>query len=181
MTEVVKRGVASAIALGAGLLLSVPVQAQGIVVGGGLPAVTSPTGSYLALGGSYGYNGFNGGQYGYPGSYYPPYYPYPYDPAGDYLRGAADLVRGYGNYAVNYAQSTVILEKARQDVLDTRRKIYDQWLYERNHTPSLQDLRERDQRLELRRALNDPPVNEITEGKALNTLLKRAIATSAVS
>ena len=60
--------------------------------------------------------------------------------------------------------------------VETRRKIYDQWMYERNNIPSLQDLRERDQRMEIRRALTDPPLSEITEGRALNTLLKKAIS-----
>jgi hypothetical protein len=182
MMGIVKRTTALGIVLAAGLLWSAPADAQGIVVGTGIPGVTTSTASYLALGGGMNYPGSYppyGNGYGSPYSPYP--YPYVYDSAGDYLRGAADVYRSYGNYAVNYAQSQILMEKARQDVLDTRRKIYDQWLYEKNNTPSLQDLRERDQRLELRRALNDPPLVEITDGRALNALLQNAIKASSLA
>src|ERR1051325_8787148 len=86
MMGIVKKTAVFGVVLGAGFFWSVPAQAQGIIVGTGMPGVTTSTSSYLALGGS-----LNPGtypSYGGYGSYYPPYpyYPFAYDPAGDYLR-----------------------------------------------------------------------------------------------
>jgi hypothetical protein len=179
MTGFVKHPVTAIFVLIIALVATIPVSAQGIVVGGGMPGTgTILPGSSTSLAGGLGSSLYSPYSSGYYPPYYPPYYPYPYSPEGDYLRGAADVYRAQGNYLVNYSQSQILMEKARQDVLDTRRKIYDQWLYERNNTPSLQDLRERDQKMDLRRALTDPPLYEITDGRALNTLLKKAISTS---
>src|SRR5262249_50043507 len=54
---------------------------------------------------------------------------------------------------------------------DTRRREFDEWLYERANRPTLEDDREGVQRQELRRSLNDPPGSEVYSGAALNTLL----------
>jgi hypothetical protein len=163
-------------ALFATLAVSSPAHGQ-IGVGNGMPTGTS-------LAGSWSNPAYNNSLMSAYGGGYNPYYPgYPYmwwDPFGGFLHGAADFYRGQGDYMVKHAQALQINEKTRQDILDTRRKLYDQWLYERNNTPTLQDLRERDQRLELRRALNDPPVYEIVDGKSLNTLLNKATSASFV-
>src|SRR5262249_41191814 len=59
----------------------------------------------------------------------------------------------------------------KQARIDTRRKNFDEWLYERENTPTLEDDRERSRMEELRRSRNDPPITEILSGKALNDLL----------
>jgi hypothetical protein len=61
-------------------------------------------------------------------------------------------------------------EQNRQAQLETRRQIFDQMRYERENTPTLEDLRDRDRQQQLRRARNDPPLSEITSAVALNQL-----------
>jgi hypothetical protein len=115
------------------------------------------------------YGGGSGSMYatsGYStsGSSYDPY-------GGSVLRGAADIVGAQGRFAVTMEQSKVIQEQRRQTGIDTRRKIFDEWQYERANTPTAEAFREQEQRLARRRALNDPPETEIWSGLALNTLL----------
>ena len=55
-----------------------------------------------------------------------------------------------------------------------RNRVLNEWLYERERTPTAQDERERTQRVELRRSANDPPAGEIASAKALNDLLADA-------
>jgi hypothetical protein len=111
------------------------------------------------------------GGYDPAGSYGSPYSPY-YDPyGGSVLRGYADILGAQGKFAVNVEQSKGMREQRRQAEIDTRRKLFEEWQYERANTPSLEDLREQDRKMARRRALNDPPVTEILSGTALNTLL----------
>lgn len=117
------------------------------------------------------------------GTYYPsPYFPF-MDPWGGFMRGsrgmddygfmrgAADIISASGSYAVRVQESRMIGQQVEQARIDTRRKIFDQWLYERANTPTNQDERERIQRLELRRALTDPPPSEIMNADPLNRIL----------
>jgi hypothetical protein len=151
------------------------------------PAVVNPYASSLYgsfapaynpyLGNGYGGNATLSTNYlgspGYDSSYggYSPYSSY-YDPyGGSVLRGVADIVGAQGRFAVNIQEANVTKQRARQSEIDTRRKIFEEWQYERANTPSLEDLREQDQRMARRRALNDPPATEIWSGLALNTLL----------
>jgi hypothetical protein len=62
-------------------------------------------------------------------------------------------------------------EQVRQAKVDTRRRIFDEWIYERAMTPTTEDNRERQRREDVRRSLTDPPLPEIWSGKALNDLL----------
>src|SRR5947209_6175451 len=139
MKGITKRASVAVLAFLTVLILSGPAPAQ-FVVGGGLPGgVVNPvTGTVMPSMSTPSWGGYSAygsmyspsmGSYGSPISY-PSYTPYIYDPFAEYLRGAADIYRAQGNYSVNYAQTKILLEKARQDAVDTRRKIYDQWLYE---------------------------------------------------
>ena len=120
--------------------------------------------NYLSTGAGYGY----GDPYS-SGGYSP--YGYGYDPYGGALRGVADIVGAQGRFAVSMEQSRMMREQRRQAEVDTRRKIFDEWQYERANTPTLEDIREQDKKLARRRALNDPPITEVLSGTALNTLL----------
>jgi len=104
----------------------------------------------------------------YPGY---PSYSYP-DPYGGFLRGAADVINAQGQFMISNQQALLLKQSVKQAKVDTRRKVFDEWLYERANTPTLQDELERLRRDNLRRSLNDPPVNEIWSSKALNDLLK---------
>jgi hypothetical protein len=121
------------------------------------------------------YGGSGYGASGYPGSgYYPPYYPNPYyveiNPLGDTLKGAAMAINAQGQFNISNQQAKLLNEQYKQMRIDTRRKIYEEWLWERANTPTLQDMREEMQKLELRRALKDPPIQEVLSATALNNI-----------
>jgi hypothetical protein len=85
----------------------------------------------------------------------------PYDSSGG--AGGADSLE---------AQSPALLqEKVRAERLANRRRLFDENLYERANTPSLEEERQRSQREQLSRSLHNPPVNEIWSGQALNTVV----------
>jgi hypothetical protein len=81
------------------------------------------------------------------------------------------VINAQGRFMVNREQSFGIREQVKQAKIDTRRRIFDEWQYERANTPTLEDLREQDIRMARRRALNDPPFTEILAATSLNTLL----------
>jgi hypothetical protein len=136
------------------------------------------------------YNRFYGGSslysYGYPGSYgygYPASYGYGYpsygysgygsygDPYGSDLSGYANVVDAEGRFLVNVEQSRLAREQVRQAKVDTQRRAFDEYLYERTNAPTWEDDRERLLGEELRRSRNEPPITEVHSGKALNVLL----------
>jgi hypothetical protein len=129
--------------------------------------------SAFGYAGGYGYPGSYG--YGYPGSYgggypYGGYGGYSGDPYNGYLNGYANAY-DYGQYLINEQQSYVVREQARQAKLETRRRVFDEYLYERRNAPTWEDDRERFLGDELRRSQNVPPLTEVQSGKALNVLL----------
>jgi hypothetical protein len=140
---------------GAASLTSTP---YGGAYGGGIsPYAYSP--------GAGGYGGYGGGDLGGYGGY-----SYP-DPYGGGLRGAAEAIAAQGKFEIDFQRARLLNQEAERSKVDTRRKIYDEWLYERANTPTLVDLQERSQKLELRRAMLGMPPTEILSGYALNTLL----------
>jgi hypothetical protein len=120
--------------------------------------------------------------YSYPAPYpyfYPPfagYSPYGYgpyllpDPYG-YLKGTAEVINSQGQYLKNVQEAYLLQEQVRKAQLENRRRAYDEWLWERSNLPTLNQERERTQREELRRSLNQPPATEIWSGKSLNDIL----------
>jgi hypothetical protein len=111
---------------------------------------------------SYGNGGYGGGY----GSY--PYYE---DPAAGYLRGGAEVINAQGRFMVSQQQAYQMREQYRQAKIDTRRKAFDEYLYEREKTPTPEEERQRAMLQQLNRSRNNPPVTEIWSGKALNDLL----------
>ncbi|OAI48376.1 hypothetical protein AYO44_07315 [Planctomycetaceae bacterium SCGC AG-212-F19] len=107
---------------------------------------------------SYGY----GSNYGY-GMYT--------DPSGDYLRGAAKVIDSQGQYLKNVQEAYLLREQVKGKEIENRRKAVEQALWEKSNVPSAADERERAQREELRRSLDQPPVTEIWTGGALNDIL----------
>jgi hypothetical protein len=152
---------------------SVPAYAQGYVAPaplGGAPFASlysAPGGGYAASLTSTGNGGYSNGS---GSSYYPPY-GYQESSYGGFLRGNADVISATGQYLINYERAKLGREAVRQARIDTRRKLFEEYLYERANTPTLEDERERAIDLERRRAVNDPPVTEIWSAKALNDLL----------
>jgi hypothetical protein len=103
----------------------------------------------------------------YGPGFYSPYY----NPYGSFTSGVADIINAQSNTWKDYEQAGIMKEQKRQAQIDTRRKSFDEWLYERDKTPTPEDERERQRIEDIRRARNDPPANEIWSGIALNQML----------
>jgi hypothetical protein len=93
------------------------------------------------------------------------------DPFGGGLRGAAEAIRAQGQFEKDFQGARLLNQEVERSKLETRRKIYDEWLYERANTPTVVDIQEKTQKLENRRALLGMPLSEILSGYALNTIL----------
>jgi hypothetical protein len=102
----------------------------------------------------------------YPG-FYGGYYE---SPAAGFLRGTADLVSAQGQWLINQQQAAITKEQSRQEVIKTRRQNFDEYLYERQNTPTFEDERSHFQAEALRRS-RSAPLDEIWSGLALNELL----------
>jgi hypothetical protein len=132
--------------------------------------------AYASLyGNPYGGGGLGAGAYPGAGQYSSPYgnpysslYP---DPNGAYLEGTANVINAQGRFMVSEPLAYQIREQARGERVANRRKAFDQYLYEREKTPSVEEERQRAQLDQLNRSRNNPPVTEIWSGKALNDIL----------
>jgi hypothetical protein len=157
--KVGKRSVVSLFALLGILALPASASAQFIVnnpiVGGGIDRGF--------IGGGYGgYGGWGWGGWGLANV----------DPYGGYLYGAGQVIKAQGQFMIDKQKANILYQQAQQERVRTRRAIFDEWLYERENTPTIEDERQRMRAEELRRALNDPPLTEVWSGDALNKLLK---------
>jgi hypothetical protein len=128
----------------------------------------NPYGSLISTGAGYA-GGIAGTSYGGYNSYPP--YNYNSDPYGGYLRGSVDVLKGQGKLVVDIQQSKQKKELAEQAKIDTRRKLFDEILYERAHTPSFTETQEKIAALRLRRSQSTASITEVRSGQALNTLL----------
>jgi hypothetical protein len=120
--------------------------------------------------------GYTGGSYT-GSSYYPPYYP-PYgysDPWSGYLRGGADIINAQGKLQIQFQQAKMYKEQAEQAKIDTRRKLFDEIMYERAHTPSFTEIQEKIAARQLRRSQSTASITEVWSARALNILLKDLI------
>jgi hypothetical protein len=106
----------------------------------------------------------------YPGLY-PGYSSY-YDPFGGYFRGVGDLISSYGQYYNSVNQARLTNQQVEQEKVRTRRMLIEQRRYEQSLLPTAEEIRAKNREIDLRRALNDPPLSEIISGDALNILLK---------
>jgi len=91
---------------------------------------------------------------------------------GAYLMGAADVINAQGRYLIDRQDALMKREQVKQLKIDTQRKAFDQWLYERENTPRPEQIRQEVMQQQLQRALNSPPANEITTGISLNHILR---------
>jgi hypothetical protein len=151
-----------------------------IVAGGYGGGAYPPFGLWNGGGGTLANNMYGAGMYSSSpglGSYTDPYggyggyYPYYNDPLNGLLRGSADVVAAQGQYLINNEQSKLLREQRRQAEIDTRRRRFDEWLYERNTRPTLQDERERQDKIALRYYLTNPASTEIYSATSLNAIL----------
>ncbi len=75
------------------------------------------------------------------------------------------------DYRVNEQRAKLLREQGRQAQLATRWQAFDEYLYERRHTPTHEELRQEQERQFRDRSRNNPPVTEIFSSRALNDLL----------
>jgi hypothetical protein len=125
--------------------------------------------------------GLGGRNYGARGGYYAPGISQPYystngysqpqDPYGGYLSGASDAIQAQGQFQVQQQEANLKKQQVEQAKIQTRRKSFDQYLYERDKRPTAEDDREKARLERVRRARNQPPPGEIQSGQALNVLL----------
>jgi hypothetical protein len=109
-------------------------------------------------------NPFNPYGYGYGYGYYP-------GAVGGYLQGAASVISSQGQFAINQQQAILVREDIKSARIANKQKAMEQYLWERQNMPTLQDDRERDQALDARRAKTQPPPTEVWSGKSLNDIL----------
>jgi hypothetical protein len=110
-----------------------------------------------------------------PQTYVPPYNPYfpGYgDPFGGALNGQANLTNSQGQIMKDQQAAFLQREQVRAAKTDNRRRTFDEYLYEKEHTPTAEEDRQRAQREYLARARNSPPIVEVWSGTALNTILQ---------
>jgi hypothetical protein len=94
-----------------------------------------------------------------------------YDPFAGYLSGGASVINGQGHFEGSQQQANLLREQVRSEQAANRRKVFDEYLYEREKTPSAEDERQKSQQERLERSRNNPPLTEIRSGQALNDLL----------
>src|SRR5262249_42424122 len=112
--------------------------------------------------------GYGGGGYGDNNPYTSPYGE---SAAGGFLRGTADVINSQGKLVIQLEQAKITKEQAKQAMIDTRRRLFDEIMYERAHTPSFNELREKMAAETLRRSRNTAPITEMWSAKALNDIL----------
>src|SRR5262249_53393997 len=107
--------------------------------------------------------------------YPPPVYVNPYYPQGspgyNYLNGQADVMRAQGDLYNATEKAHIEREKVKQARIDTKRKAFDEMMYEKANTPTYFEELSRDKQQYLIRIMNYPTKTEIHEGKSLNTML----------
>jgi hypothetical protein len=118
-----------------------------------------PAGSYS--GGCY------GSSYGYG-------YTYCQDPFNGYLTGAASVITSQAQFVTARRQADILKEQARQAAVDTQRKIYEEWKYEKNDQPTLEQIRRDAWEQAYKRSVFHPPLNDIWTADALNRIFDHA-------
>jgi len=102
-----------------------------------------------------------------------PYMGYGYaDPYRGYLSGAADVINSQGKFMVSQQQAYLMKEQVREARINNKRRAFDEYLYEREKTPTAEEERQRSMMEQIQRSRSNPPITEIWSGKALNDLLK---------
>ncbi len=110
-----------------------------------------------------------------PSGYIPPYSPYFPGMYSNFNNnpnsGVADLTSAQGQLMVNQQQAYQMREGVRASKIDNKRRAFDEYLYEKERTPTAEQDRQAMNKMFLDRARNNPPVVEIWSGGALNILL----------
>ena len=87
------------------------------------------------------------------------------------MSGSADLTRAQGDVTVSNEQARILREKANQAKIDTKRKAFDEMMYEKANTPTYTETLSKEKVQIINRLMNFPIRGEITDGKTLNVML----------
>jgi hypothetical protein len=112
------------------------------------------------------------------GAQYPPppnpYYPVGYGSGfgpGNTLNGQANVIDATGKLFIDQEQARITREQANQAKIDTKRKTFDEMMYEKANTPTFTEDQEKVDMMIVRRIINKPLEAEVTSGYAQNILL----------
>ena len=101
-----------------------------------------------------------------------PYFPYGgTDLLGSPLNGVANTISAQGQLMVSQQQAFLMREQVRGAKIANKRSAFDEYLYEKERTPTAEEERQRMNQGLLNRARNNPPQSEIWSGTAPNQLL----------
>src|SRR4029077_17968238 len=114
----------------------------------------------------------------YNSNYGTPYTGYYQTEISGLLTGTADIINAQGQWETATQQAYILQEQDRRGKLENQRKIFDQYLYTRDHAPTFEQERQRFLKEDLARSLNNPPTGEIWSAKALNTILSDLVRRS---
>jgi hypothetical protein len=103
--------------------------------------------------------------------YAQPYVYAPYAGPGGYLAGQAQQMQAYGQVLINQEQARTQREAASQAKLDTKRKAFDQMLYEKALTPTFSEEQKLVKNQTINRLLTSANPTEIADGRTLNFLM----------
>jgi len=98
-------------------------------------------------------------------------YGYAESPIGGFMRGTADIMSAQGTWYKDVQHALQMKEKFKQEQINTRRQKFDEYLHEREKTPTAEDDRQRSLQQLITRSLNNPPMAEILSGQASNYVL----------
>lgn len=111
------------------------------------------------------YPGYHPGYYpGYPGGYYP-------GAVGGALQGQAAVINATGELGIQQEQARQERQKWEQMKLETKKKSFDELMYEKANTPTLTEDLQYEGGLTLQRMMTSPTPAEITSGKTLNAMM----------
>jgi hypothetical protein len=98
-----------------------------------------------------------------------------FDGGAGVLNGSANIIDSQGRLMISNEQATLLQEDVKRQRLRNQRAMFDEWLYERGNTVTLEQLRQDGRQLELTRARNTPPLTETLSGRSLNRLLDHLV------
>ncbi len=107
----------------------------------------------------------------YVPGYYPPWYnPYSFG-AGGILQGQASVISASAEATVQMEKARIEREKANQEKIETKRKAFDQMMYEKANTLTYTDEQKWYKDRKLSRIVTNPSQGEITSGTAMNIMM----------
>jgi hypothetical protein len=112
----------------------------------------------------------------YPGGFHPGYggyggYGNQYAGRGGYLHGTADIISATGDLMIKNQQAYTEQEKAKQERYVTKRKAFDEMMYEKANTPTYTEELLYKKKLLLHRMMTNPTQGEIVRGDTLNAMM----------